>query len=201
MRFWRNYLVAASLSLLLLEACSVCEPLVSPPGSFRVDFLSGETLDTLDTAFYAVYGITQDSFTFEVETFVYDSDRDDYDTILEVRDTVIFVPNLTPLYNSEYRRSQFLLPAHFNAEGAGFVFVELFEGDEIPADTVLLEAIAPRNKDTLFFNYFRDLVVIGPDCGFFEQIVNIDLSVNSFDSAFLRATKLETDSVNVEVYY
>jgi len=56
--------------------------------------------------------------------------------------------------------------------------------------------------DTLQLNYFKKLIVNGPDCGFTEEYQDLSISEHTFETALIVKELLELgDEIHVEVFY
>ncbi len=90
------------------------------------------------------------------------------------------------------------LPIDFRATSVGFVFVQALEGDTAP-DSVIFDN-KDRRFDTLIVDYETQLVVLGPDCGYFEAVRGLSLNKSTFDSTVILSNVLAIDSVNVKIF-
>jgi len=115
------------------------------------------------------------------------------------------VINPEPLFSTtDSTSNRFLLPLDLRTSidglfDAGYIFVEKTEGDEVK-DTVIIEDFVGRVSDTILFEYDANVQVIGPDCGFVEQLENLEVTFHTFDSISVVNDRFIKDSTNIQIF-
>ncbi len=159
-------------------ACSECDPTPNPPRSVAVVFYDQDSLTVKDTTFLMVFSSITDDIQFTSDTV----------NVLSSLDSA----------------TQTLLPIDFRAETITFVFLQALPEDTTTIDTAIVEDIlnlaTQRRLDTLRLRYKTQLVILGPDCGYYEAVDSLTIDKSTFDSTVIINPTLTTDSVNVEIY-
>lgn len=171
----RKFLVALLFAGLCLYGCNDCEP-VTPPGNELV------------LLFFSYEEIVDEtpSFTFKSPTFnqIYETGTGlpiDFDRVIE----------------DSLRQYRYLLPLPFDSLAAGFVFESTIIDDSDPDNLDTLQRF-----DTLSVSYSRQMIVVSPDCGFYEEITDLQITQSTFDSAAIFLNSLQAnDTTNLLIFH